>query len=49
MFTIALSMGDIPDNMTIQGIQDKIGEGEYGFSEHTVRRMIKRVITRGDL
>ena len=32
MFTIALSFGNILAYMTIQGIQDKIREGDYGFS-----------------
>ena len=49
MFTIALSMGDIPDKMTIQGIQDKIRKSEYGFSEHAVKRMIKRAIIRQEV
>ncbi len=35
--------------MTIQGIQDKIRASEYGISEHAVRRMIKRSITRQEV
>ena len=49
MFTIALSFGNISDNMTIQGIQDKIRKGDYGFSEHAVKRMIKRAISRQEV
>ncbi|MDI6784207.1 MAG: DUF4258 domain-containing protein [bacterium] len=32
--------------MTIVGIQDKIRVGDYRFSEHAVKRMIKRAIIR---
>lgn len=46
---MALSFGNIPDNMTIQGIQDKIRNKEYGFSEHAVKRMIKRAISRQEV
>ena len=48
-FTIALSFGNILAYMTIQGIQDKIREGDYGFSEHAVKRMIKRAIIRQEV
>src|SRR5690348_4932869 len=32
--------------MTIRGIQDKIKEGRYRFSEHAIKRMIRRDIDR---
>jgi hypothetical protein len=32
--------------MTIKKIQDKIRRGEYRFSDHAVKRMIKRSIDR---
>ena len=35
--------------MTIQGIQDKIRTVEYGISEHAVKKMIKRSITRQEV
>ena len=35
--------------MTIQGTQDKIRKGEYGFSDHAVKRMIKRAISRQEV
>jgi Domain of unknown function (DUF4258) len=34
------------DYMKIDGIRDKIGIGEYSFSDHAVKRMIKRSIDR---
>ena len=49
MFTMTLSFWDIMRNMTIHGIQDKISKSEYGFSEHAVKRMIKRTITRQEV
>jgi len=49
MFTMTLSFWDILSNMTLQGIQDKIRDKEYGFSEHAVKRMIKRTITRQEV
>ena len=35
--------------MTIKGIQDKIKKGEYRFSDHAVKRMIKRSIDRHEV
>ncbi len=35
--------------MTIKGIQDKIRNGEYRFSDHAVKRMIKRSINRSEI
>jgi hypothetical protein len=35
--------------MTIKGIQDKIKRGEYQFSDHSVKRMIKRSIDRHEV
>jgi hypothetical protein len=35
--------------MTIQGIQDKIRKGKYRFSDHAVKRMIKRSIDRREI
>lgn len=35
--------------MTIQGIQGKIRKGDYGFSEHAVKRMIKRAVSRQEI
>jgi hypothetical protein len=35
--------------MTIKGIQDKIRNGEYRFSDHAVKRMIKRSISRSEI
>ena len=32
--------------MNIKGIQDKIKKGDYRFSDHAVKRMIKRSIER---
>lgn len=32
--------------MTIEGIKDKIIKGEYRFSDHALKRMIKRSIDR---
>lgn len=32
--------------MNIKGIQDKIRKGDYRFSDHAVKRMIKRSIER---
>ena len=34
--------------MTLDGIRNKIKEGRYGFSDHAVKRMIKRSISRQD-
>lgn len=49
MFTMGLYFGDVRNSMTIQGIQDKIRTSEYGISEHAVKRMIKRSITRQEV
>lgn len=35
--------------MTIKTIQDKIEKGEYRFSDHAVKRMIKKSIDRHDV
>jgi hypothetical protein len=35
--------------MTIERIRDKIGKREYRFSDHAVRRMIKRSISRFEI
>jgi hypothetical protein len=35
--------------MTIKGIKDKIRNGEYRFSDHAVKRMIKRSINRSEI
>ncbi|HHT9146748.1 MAG TPA: DUF4258 domain-containing protein [Candidatus Wunengus sp. YC61] len=35
--------------MTLDGIRNKIKEGQYGFSDHAVKRMIKRSISRREL
>lgn len=35
--------------MNIKGIQDKIRKGEYRFSDHAVKRMIKRSILRHEV
>ena len=35
--------------MEIKGIQDKIKKGEYRFSDHAVKRMIKRSIGRHEV
>jgi hypothetical protein len=35
--------------MTLDGIRDKVREGEYGFSDHAVKRMIKRSISRQEV
>jgi len=35
--------------MTLAGIQDKIKKGRYRFSDHAVKRMIKRSISRQDI
>ncbi len=35
--------------MTLNGIQDKIKEGQYRFSDHAVKRMIRRSISRQDV
>jgi hypothetical protein len=35
--------------MTINAIQDKIREGKYRFSDHAVKRMIKRSIDRSEV
>ncbi|MFA4910583.1 MAG: DUF4258 domain-containing protein [Desulfobacteria bacterium] len=35
--------------MTIKGIQNKIKSGKYRFSDHSVKRMIKRSITRQEI
>jgi hypothetical protein len=32
--------------MKIEGIRDKISTGEYRFSDHAVKRMIRRLIDR---
>lgn len=34
------------DGMKIEGIKDKINIGEYRFSDHVVKRMIKRSVDR---
>jgi hypothetical protein len=35
--------------MTLDGIRDKIKEGRYRFSDHAVKRMIKRSISRKEI
>jgi len=35
--------------MTIKEIQDKIKDGEYRFSDHSVKRMIKKSIDRHEV
>ena len=35
--------------MTLDGIRNKIIEGQYGFSDHAVKRMIKRSISRREV
>jgi hypothetical protein len=35
--------------MTIKGIQDKIEKGEYRFSDHAVKRMIRKSIDRHEV
>ncbi len=35
--------------MTLDGIRNKIKEGRYGFSDHAVKRMIKRSISRQEI
>jgi len=35
--------------MEIEGIRVKIGSGEYHFSDHGVKRMIKRSIDRVEI
>ena len=35
--------------MTIKGIQDKTERGEYRFSDHAVKRMIKKSIDRHEV
>ena len=35
--------------MTIKDIQDKITKGEYRFSDHAVKRMIKKSIDRHEV
>ncbi len=35
--------------MTIKGIQDKIRKGKYRFSDHAVKRMVKRYINRHEV
>jgi len=35
--------------MTIEGIKDKIRHGEYRFSDHAVKRMIRRSIDRSEI
>ena len=35
--------------MTIEGIKDKIRHGEYRFSDHVVKRMIRRSIDRSEI
>ncbi|MDH7574045.1 MAG: DUF4258 domain-containing protein [Clostridia bacterium] len=35
--------------MTITGIQDRIRQGDYRFSDHAVRRMIERSIARQEV
>jgi len=35
--------------MTIEGIKDKIRYGEYRFSDHAVKRMIRRSIDRSEI
>jgi len=35
--------------MTITGIQDRIRQGDYRFSDHAVKRMIERNISRQEV
>lgn len=35
--------------MTIKKIQDKVKKGEYRFSDHAVKRMLKRSVDRSDV
>ena len=35
--------------MTLDGIRDKVRAGGYGFSDHAVKRMIKRSILRREV
>ena len=35
--------------MTLDGIRNKIKEGQYGFSDHAVKRMIKRSLSRREV
>ena len=35
--------------MTIEGIRDKLRKREYRFSDHAVKRMIKRAIDRTEI
>lgn len=35
--------------MTITGIQDRIRQGDYRFSDHAVKRMIERSISRQEV
>ena len=35
--------------MTLDGIRNKIKEGQYGFSDHAVKRMIKKSISRQEV
>jgi hypothetical protein len=35
--------------MTIKNIQDKIQKSQYRFSDHTVKRMIKKTVDRHEI
>ena len=35
--------------MIIEDIQNKIRQGKYRFSDHSVKRMIKRIVTRQEV
>ena len=35
--------------MIIKGIKDEIKKGEYRFSDHAVKRMLKRAIDRSEV
>jgi len=35
--------------MELEGIRDKISRGEYRYSDHAVKRMIKRTIDRAEI
>jgi hypothetical protein len=35
--------------MTIKGIQDRIRRGQYRFSDHSVKQMIKRKVNRQEI
>jgi len=35
--------------MIIEGVQDKVRKGEHSFSDHAVKRMIKRSINRQEV